>query len=185
MDQCCINVRKIRKAQHMSLREMADKTGLSVSYLSSFENDKVNITINALRSIAKALDVSVKMLLTNEEDAACLIVPKEMRYSMVKENEKGESAMTQDFLTRGANFDMQVTVIHMNPLQNSGVPGCHDGQEFVYIMDGELTLRIDGRPDYILMPGDMAYYDAHVPHSWYNHTDKQITFIAVANRRGF
>ena len=185
MDQCCINVRRIRKAQHLSLREMAERTGLSVSYLSSFENDKANITINALRSIAKALDVSVKMLLANEEDASCLIVPKELRYSVTNENEKGEKFMTQDFLTRGANFDMQVTVSHLKPLQSSGAPGCHDGQEFVYILDGALTLRIAGKPEYILTPGDMAYYDANVPHSWYNHTGETTSFIAVANRRGF
>jgi transcriptional regulator with XRE-family HTH domain len=85
-----------------------------MAYLSNFENGKVNITIASLYQIAKALDVSVKALLATEEDKNILVVPSDKRFAIVEDTEQ-EFPPIQEFLTRGASFDMQVTVMHMSP----------------------------------------------------------------------
>jgi quercetin dioxygenase-like cupin family protein len=41
----------------------------------------------------------------------------------------------------------------------------HPGLEMTYILEGEFTLLVDGRPDQALKPGDWFQVPAEVPHS--------------------
>lgn len=113
------NARNIRKEKKMSLKELSERSGLSMAYLSNFENGKVNITVASLYQIAKALGVSVKALLATEEDKNILVVPSDKRFSVI-EDPNQPCPPIQEFLTRGASFDMQVTVMHMAPHTDSG-----------------------------------------------------------------
>jgi transcriptional regulator with XRE-family HTH domain len=187
MDQSSINVKRLRKEQKMSLKELSLRSGLSVSFLSNYENGKVNITVYSLRQIAKALGVSIKTLVAAEDDSTILVVPSSKRYSIVNKGEitNGFSQnFVQDFLTRGSTFDMQVTVMHMEP-QSTSVLDYHDGEEFVYILNGTILLVFNAKQEIILNKGDMAYYDAHYKHYWINASDIQADFLAVASRVGF
>ena len=76
-DTSCINVRRIRQAKGISLRKLAGQTKLSLSYLSNYENGKVNITVNSLKKIANVLEVPLADLLDNHVNEDIVIVPKE------------------------------------------------------------------------------------------------------------
>jgi quercetin dioxygenase-like cupin family protein len=39
----------------------------------------------------------------------------------------------------------------------------HAGQEFLYVMEGEIKVQVGDRADF-LKPGDAVYYDSNVPH---------------------
>lgn len=187
MDHSSINVKRIRKEQKISLKELSQKSGLSVSFLCNYENGKVNITVHALRQIAKALGVSIKTLVAAEDDSTILVVPSSKRYSIINKGKvtNGYSEnFVQDFLTRGSTFDMQVTVMHMEP-QSTSVPDYHDGEEFVYMLSGSMLLVFNANQEIILNTGDLAYYDAHYTHYWINASDTQADFLAVASRVGF
>lgn len=178
------NARSIRKEKKMSLKELSEKSGLSMAYLSNFENGKVNITIASLYQIAKALDVSVKALLATEEDKNILVVPSDKRFAIVEDSEH-EFPPIQEFLTRGASFDMQVTVMHMSPHTDSGKPKTHDSEEFVYVLKGSVTVCIGETNHIKLKEGDFAYYSALNLHYWMNDSDESTDFLAVASRKGF
>ena len=177
------NARNIRKEKKMSLKELSERSGLSMAYLSNFENGKVNITVASLYQIAKALGVSVKALLATEEDKNILVVPSDKRFSVI-EDPNQPCPPIQEFLTRGASFDMQVTVMHMAPHTDSGEPKTHDSEEFVYVLKGGVTVCIGG--DRItLKEGDFAYYSALHLHYWKNEFDEPVNFLAVASGKGF
>lgn len=178
------NARNIRKGKKLSLKQLSERSGLSVAYLSNFENGKVNITIASLYQIAKALDVSVKALLATEEDKNILVVPSDKRFSVVEDALQADPPI-QEFLTRGASFDMQVTVMHMSPHTDSGVPKSHDSEEFVYMLKGRVDVCINGANTISLKEGDFAYYSALTPHNWVNGSDEPAEFLAVASRKGF
>lgn len=184
-DRSFENVKRIRKAKNVSLKTLSEQSGLSASFLCNYENGKVNITLKSLHQIAKALDVSVKLLLDTEEDPFILVIPKNKRFSVKGVNKQGEDSFVQDFLTRGANFDMQVTVVRLDPHQDNGAPDTHDGQEFIYVIHGTATLLYNFTREITLNEGDFAYYDAHTIHGWYNPGETEAEFLAVASRRGF
>lgn len=167
----------------MSLKDLSERSGLSTVYLSNYENGKANITIAALYAIAKALETSVKTLLATDEDENLLLVPKNKRFALSETSEDPNSVI-QEFLTRGSSFDMQVTVMHLQPHTDSGLPKSHDSDEFVYILQGILVLHYGDR-SYLLREGDFAYYSALQNHWWENTEDIPLDFLAVASRRGF
>jgi transcriptional regulator with XRE-family HTH domain len=182
-DVSYINCRRIRKKKRMSLKSLSERSGLSTVYLSNYENGKANITVAALYSIAKALDTSVKNLLATENDDSLFFVPKDERFAL-SSNSDNPCTVVQEFLTRGSNFDMQVTVMHLHPHTNSGDPKTHDSEEFVFVLEGALDLHYQNKL-VSLEKGDLAYYDATREHFWENTTDDPVVFLAVASRKGF
>ena len=50
-------LQEIRKQRGLTLREVADQTGITASMLSQMERDLVNPSINTLKAISKTLDV--------------------------------------------------------------------------------------------------------------------------------
>lgn len=180
-----VNCRRIRKEKGLSLRELSQRSGLSTVYLSNYENGKANITIASLYAIAKALDTTVNILLTPDESDDVVLVPRNRRFALAETSEDPE-AVYQEFLTRGSSFDMQVTVMHLQPHTDSGGAKTHDSDEFVYILRGELVLHYGcvGKT-YTLHEGDFVYYSALQPHYWENMSDEPLEFLAVASRQGF
>lgn len=184
MDVSYLNTKKIRKEKKLSLRELAAKSGLSISFLSNYENGKVNISIAALYQIAQALDVPIKLLLSTEQDRTILVVPHDQRYAVIQ-HKSNEGTAVQEFLTRGASFDMQVTVMHLPARMDSGKPASHQSEEFLFMLRGSITLMLDMHEDVTLQKGDMAYYDANYSHSWKNVGDEDAEFLLVASKGGF
>lgn len=168
----------------MTLRDLSSKSGLSISFLSNYENGKVNITIAALYKIAQALEVPIKFLLATEEDHALLVVPHDNRYVVVQ-HETENGAATQEFLTRGATFDMQVTIMNLPPQMDSGDLAKHDSEEFIFVLSGTVILKLNRHEGIKLQEGDMAYYDANFLHGWENPSDEPVEFLLVASKTGF
>lgn len=176
------NTRRIRKERGMTLKELSDECGLSVSFLSKYENGKAKITVASLLQISKALDVPIRVLIATEEDDDLLVVRQDNRFPVVQ-NKKDKTV--QEFLTRGSLFDMQVTVMNMPPFSSSGSLSAHEGEEFLFVLCGEVLLEIEGKEDVRLGCGDMAYYKSHNKHGWRNTTKRKSSFLAVTLKSGF
>ncbi len=71
-------IRQARISRHMSQNDLADATGLSVSFLSNIEMGKQSMNIRALIAISNALDVSTDWLLRNNTQAALAITSEEI-----------------------------------------------------------------------------------------------------------
>ena len=184
MDVSYLNTKRIRKERKMSLRDLSAKSGLSISFLSNYENGKVNISIAALYQIAQSLEVPIKLLLAAEEDHALLVVPHDNRYAVIQ-HKTSEGTAVQEFLTRGASFDMQVAVMLLPPYMDSGNPAKHKSEEFLFVLSGTVVLMLDMHGDVTLQKGDMAYYDANLSHSWKNPLGEAAEFLLVASKTGF
>ena len=103
----------------LNLQDMSNITGLSVAYLSKYENGKANITIAALRKIAMALEVPVTALLTAESRKKHLWCSRTsvLRSSTMKAK-TGDAI--EEFITRGLSHKMSVTVITLPPHDSTG-----------------------------------------------------------------
>lgn len=54
----------------------------------------------------------------------------------------------------------------------------HEGEEFVYVLEGILTLKVENEV-YDLYPGDCAHYLSTRAHNWSNQTNKVVKFITI------
>ena len=176
-DNSHLNVRRIRQMKGMTLRQLARESNLSLSYLSNYENGKVNITISSLRKIAEAIGVPVSDLLTDSQENDVVIVPRDERYTRVLYEAETGTAI-QQYLMYSGRAIMHVSINHLPPHSDSGEPTSHYGEEFILSLHGTVSVILDDKTYHI--PEDtMIYYRSTFFHKVANETDEEVSFFQV------
>jgi len=166
-------IREIRKRQGFTLFDIASKVGLSTSYLSQIENGKVNININNLEAIGKALDTPIVNFFLEATDGEISIVRMRERNWYDLGNKTSESLLLKSI------GNLEVAVIHLEPGANTGKPSSHPGEEFCYITHGIVRLTLNGTHQYDLFEGDLIYYKSNKSHFWENISDESAELLIV------
>jgi len=76
-----------------------------------------------------------------------------------------------------ANRLMEPFVVTLTQTE-AGEPSTHDGQEFLFVLQGEMMARVGDRTE-LLGPGDALYYDSSQPHLVKCAGDKETKILAV------
>jgi mannose-6-phosphate isomerase-like protein (cupin superfamily) len=141
----------------MSLRALAEQSGLTASFLSKVERDHVSPSITSLRAIAHALGVRVFQLLL-EPDTPERVVRAGERRKLVT------PSFTYELLTPDLDRKMEVLLGRMNPGTSTSAEFLgHDTDEFITVLQGQARVEI-GADNYVLKGGDSIYYDGRIPH---------------------
>ncbi|HEV2362915.1 MAG TPA: cupin domain-containing protein [Caulobacteraceae bacterium] len=162
-------IRRRRRAHRMSLQQMSDATGLSISTLSKIENDLVELSYTRMIAISEALGVNLTELMT----AADVGVPSVVtgRRSITR---AGEGALSEDdnYISSYLNTDISkkqmipaiVTVKHRS-LEEFGPMSRHKGEEFILVLSGEIELHTEYYNPVVLTEGESVYIDSTMPHA--------------------
>lgn len=170
-----IHVKNARKRKGISLKKLSEMSGLSVSFLSNYENGKVNISVASLKKISAALDVPISQLLTDDTPDDVLLVRKKNRYSLPHHMTKHGMAYT-DYLVRGTSTAMHVTITRLPPHSDTGDCTTHAGEEYIYVLRGVGSVIINDNK-YLLQEGDMIYYSSQIPHKVANDQDGELEYL--------
>lgn len=174
-DNSYIHVRTIRKKKGISLKSLSEMSELSISFLSNYENGKVNISVASLKKISAALDVPISELLTDSRAGEVTLVRKKDRYVLPHHMTKSGMAYT-DYLIRGVSTAMHVTITRLPPHSDTGENTYHVGEEYIYVLRGVATVFI-GDAKYLLQDGDMIYYSSKIPHRVANEQDGELEYL--------
>lgn len=175
-------LRELRTRRGLSLRALADRSGLNVNTLSLVENGKSSPSVSTLQQLSQALEVPIAAFFESD--------PVEKRVVFTPANQRPRAdfghAQMQHLGKDLAGNVIQPFVVTLNPGRGSGDRAIvHTGHEFVYCLSGDVRYRIDNA-DYYLRPGDSLAFEAHLPHCWENSGEEtaQILLILVpADRR--
>lgn len=163
-------LRAVRTQQGMTLDEVASRTGLTKSYLSKVERGQSNPSIAAALKIARALDVDVAQLFSDDADAARITVERSSERTASRHHPIARAAlgkaMTPFVVRPGRQF-----AGHPHP--------AHPGQEFLFVHAGSVELKYDD-VTIRLSIGDCAYFDASVLHKLRQVGDEPAEVIVVA-----
>ena len=154
-------LRELRQDVNLTLEKLATATGLSPAFLSRIENGRSIPSIPTLQSIADALNVNIEFFFRDSDQQQYKITPKEARKKII--TQKGYEI---EILNEGmANPFMEPAIVtNMSKDLESGVEvSVHDGQEFMYVIEGKLELTL-GSKKYQLKKGDAAYWNGSIPH---------------------
>jgi transcriptional regulator with XRE-family HTH domain len=160
-------LRGLRGRRGLSLRALAEQSGLNVNTLSLIENSKTSPSVSTLQQLADALEVPITAFF--EAD-----FPKS-KISYQKAGKRPRAAFAHGTLEDlGAGLTLrggQPFLVTLEPRAYSGLaPIVHTGHELVYCLEGHLVYTIDGQL-YRLDPGDSLLFEAHLPHCWKNAGD--------------
>lgn len=158
-------IRQRRQQLRLTLQQLGEKSGVSYSYLSQVERNNATPTLGTLAQVAQALGVGIDYFIMTPRPAdAVTRAGKRMRFSI-----DGSSV---EYERLGAEFpgnEMSCFIMHVPPGFRAETAR-HEGEEIIYVLDGAITLTVDGT-DFHLTTGDSLHYRGASPHSYSNATD--------------
>ena len=173
-------LRALRQSRNLSLAEVAKGTQISASFLSLVENGRCDITLGRMTRLMQFYDVSLSDLLPQGGGADADIVHPHERRRLHSPAE----GMFISMLTPPNARGMMPMLLEFEAGAGRQDYGRHAGDEFLFVLEGELILELDGSVPRHLKPGDSAYYPGDRPHLLRNASDrKPLRLLCVDSSR--
>ena len=172
-------LRRLRKAQGLTLQQLAARCGLSQPFLSQLENGKAMPSLMALHYVAQALKTTAHSLLQPQERLDVSLV----RHGEGETYQLVEGASVR-FLTRGGSHLMEPNEVEFDPGAGTVNTG-HEGEEVIYVLEGRLRVELEGSVPVELTPGDVYTYPATIPHTIAAAGQAGCRFLVVSSPPSF
>lgn len=166
IEEICVGrrLREVRKLRGLSIRSLAEMSGLNFNTLSLIENEKTSPSVSTLQQLARALGVPITVFFESES------LQKEIIFQ--KSGRRPRAFFSQGFLedmgsglTLGDGLPLLITLEPGADIGND--PIVHSGQEFVYCLEGQINYSVADE-EYQLNAGDSLIFQAYLPHRWGN-----------------
>lgn len=173
-------VRALREALDLSLRDLADRSGVSAPMLSQVERGETSPTLTVAERIAQGLELRLSQLLRLDEEGVVSIVRASDR------RRGGSRGHSYELLTPPLPGQRAEVSRHvLAPGARTGGPGdppMHEpgSRETAVVEDGPVVLICDGER-HPLEPGDCVTFDADLPHHFENPGDEPATLLALVS----
>lgn len=162
-------VRELREKNRYTLLDLAAKTGLDREMLTRIESHEFIPPIATLVKLAGALNVSVAYFFQDKTGSDKIAVTRRderVRITRRPHHMEGEVDYIYESLEiRKAQKQMEPFMVEF-PVQETSemVFMSHEGEEFLYLLEGVLEFRTVDQVE-ILNPGDSMYFESDVSHS--------------------
>ena len=175
-------VRELRKAQNWTLEQAANQAGLARSTLSKIENGQMSPTYEALKKLAVGLQISVPQLFTPPSHNQ---VNGRMITTLAgKGSDKITTTYEHDILADGLTTKKMLpyhTRVRARSMDDFDGWVRHDGEEFLYVLTGQIQLITEFYEPANLSRGDSAYYDASMGHNVISVSADDATILWVTS----
>lgn len=187
-------IRALRLGKKLTLAQLSEKTGLAVSTLSKLEIGSVSLSYDKLMSISKGLGV----------DMASLVNPKPqpvrgagMTAGRRAVQRAGEGQLVETHSYRQIYLATELLNKKMTPMfveirartldefsQEFGGLIRHPGEEFTFVVEGELDFLSELYAPVRLRAGDSIYFDSEMGHAYLNATAQRCRLLCTCSPRG-
>lgn len=163
---------RLRHDLRLTLADVASQTGLSVSFLSSLERGYSSASIATLQKLARLYKTNVLSFFADQENSRRIVRSGDRK--VLKPN----AGVEMDLLASG-NQMMEPHLFRIAPGAGSGGSYSHEGEEFIYVLQGKLEVWLDEVERYVLDPGDSLYFESTQAHRWQNLSAKETSILWV------
>jgi transcriptional regulator with XRE-family HTH domain len=163
---------KALRIQHgWTLAEVSRRTGLTTSTLSKIENDKMSLSFDKLARLSSGLQVDISALFrgSNGEDPQAAVSG---RRSIVRAGE-GKAIETKNYSHLFPAWDLLnkkiipiVADLHARSLEEFGELIRHPGEEYTFVLEGEVDFYTSLYAPVRLKTGDSIYFDSGMGHAY-------------------
>jgi transcriptional regulator with XRE-family HTH domain len=160
-------IRNLRRRQDRTLQDLADATGLSVGFLSQIEREIATPSLSALAKIARALGVEIEHFIASPS-ADSIHTKAELRETYWVDRK----FMTYERLSADFPGSVLSAFIVTMPPRFVSEPDSHDGEEFIYQLEGSTVVEVDGEK-YVLNTGDTLHFRSSRSHLLSNPSDQK------------
>lgn len=164
-------IRTVRKDRGMTLKQLAEKSGVSASQISQIERGQVMPTLSVFWKVCRALEVPLNYFFGDDgPEEAGLVVRKDQR----KRLQLPGSQLHYQLLTPDLRGNIEFLLVEIEPGQtlDPAQKITHLGEECGYVQQGELTVLL-GEREYTLQEGDSIHFRSSVPHRYANRSEEK------------
>ncbi|WP_134698659.1 helix-turn-helix domain-containing protein [Ammoniphilus sp. YIM 78166] len=174
MDEIYKKIKDLRKQHDMTLKDLSEKTGLSISFLSQVERGSTSLAITSLKKIADAFEVPITDFFENEGNQNFHVRADSQKPFRIE----GSPA---EYTRLGGNFNgraLEPIIVTLGPDVVQDNVFSHPGEEFYYVMEGAVIFHVDGK-EYLVKAGDSIHFPSHLSHFWSNPLHQTCKILCV------
>jgi transcriptional regulator with XRE-family HTH domain len=174
-------MRTLRLKKKMGLVELGRHTGLSPALLSKIERGRLFPTLPTLLRIALVFSVGLEYFITGARDKPLIAVVRKADRVRLPDRQGAREVNFQfeslDYTATERRFNSYLA--EFLPITPGGERlHEHAGVEFLYLLQGALTVLIAGE-EHALDAGDSMYFDATLPHGYRRRGSRRTSAIVV------
>jgi transcriptional regulator with XRE-family HTH domain len=167
-------IKNLRKNKNLTIEDISQKTGFDKSLLQDIEDEKVHPPLAVIIKLSKALDTIMSSLLSEGGKKYSVMRAKDHKVHPRKANELYKYfSLSEEVEER--HLDSFIVKLYPNDNQELTV---HDGEEFIYVLDGEVKVLIDNNTE-IISIGESIHYHSTLPHFITSNTNEPALILAV------
>ena len=155
------HLRQLRAKRRLSLARVAQSVGISVGFLSALERSQMSASVGTLRKLARFYKANILDFFDATGASSRQVQPEQRK---VLEAGPG---VRMELLAWGNTAVMEPHLFRVAPEAGSGDSYAHEGEEFLYVLRGELAITLE-KKEYRLKKGDSFYFESATPHHWKN-----------------
>ena len=164
-----------RTEMGLSLRDLASKTGLSPTFISSLERGIGNPTLDSMRKVANALNIPIFRLMGGEVDRSPVVRHDHRKHLTLHPGHVRIEIMTPTLTRKMVAFQVRASAAEGNLVVQ---PLAEPTEEFLVVLSGRLRIVLTGQT-YELEPGDSVYFEGRDLESLHVISDEVACYISA------
>jgi len=168
-------IRELRQLRGLTLQTLAEASGLSPSMLSLVERGRASPSIGSLIVIASGLGVTMSDLLVSDAAQEEKLVVRTSEAPVVETKQHVVRRLLRDDRARGISIAINEYEPHTGSTEQ---PISHEGFEFGFVLEGQLTVEVDGT-GHKLFEGDLISYSSKRLHKIWNDGEKPVRTLWI------
>ncbi len=165
-------IRRLREAKGFSIEVLSHDTGYTVDFLKEIEEGKIDPPVAVVLQLGRVLKVDMDQLQENRD--------KEASRKRTASHKKRVASYAYEPLTRpGEEKHLRAYRVTIDPqTEHKGVEYHHEGEEFIFILRGGLTIQV-GQNTSTLKKGECINFDSSISHKLSNPTREKAELLVV------
>lgn len=181
MEHIYERIRQMRVMQNMTLKQLSELTGLSVSFLSQVERGESSLAITSLQKIAEALGVPITQFFEDYSNPNFTVRVEDRRPFQLEGSDRTYCRLAGDISAR----ELEPLLVVLKPGEEPPIAYSHPGEEFYFVLEGVASFEVDGK-EYCLSEGDSFHIPSHLSHTMWNPSQAgQTVLISVLTPKIF
>jgi transcriptional regulator with XRE-family HTH domain len=174
------NIRRYRTDQGLTLKQLAERSGVSIATISKVENGKISGGFETIYKIARGLGVLVtEIIIDDTGDEERLAVHRRDRGDV---HRTGLYDYYPQAFRRAGALNPYVMVIHTREPPDPRDWSVHAGEEVVIVLSGEIDLYRANADPVRLGAGDSACFDSGGRHCFVRVSPRPARILSVSTR---
>ena len=165
-------VMKLRRERKLSLKDVANETGLAPDYISGLEKGEVIPPVAVILQLSRALGIDSGLLLREEKE--------EEGKQRDRDYQKRTEAYAYETLTPEAkDKHLKAFRVFIEPkADHAGVSYQHPGEEFIYVLKGKIEVKV-GENSNVLGPNQTVHFNSSIVHRLKNLSAHKAELVVV------